>query len=525
MDRNQKESESRFDAAIFDLDGVVTRTARLHAAAWKRLFDEFLSQRSKKSGEPFVPFDVKADYLATVDGKPRYEGVRGFLESRGIDLPLGSKNDGPDRETIYGLGNRKDGYFAERLDRDGVEVFDTTIKMIQALRGLGIRVGMVTSSKHGREIVRRAGLQEIFDVEFDGNDGERLRLDGKPNPDTFLETARMLGVEPERVVVFEDAVSGVQAGRRGGFGLVVGVDRGGNRAALESAEADFVVSDLSELTVERLMNQTSRSTTVLPGALEHLSEIEARLRDRRPAIFLDYDGTLTPIVARPELAVLATEMRETVRRLARKHAVAVVSGRGLADVINLVGIEELYYAGNHGFEIRGPGGTDLRHEIGGEFLPALARARAHIAERIRSIPGAFVEDKTYSLSVHYRQSPEERVAEVEASVDAVLAEAPKLRKHLGKKVFEVRPRIEWDKGRAVLYLLKALGLDSYDVLPIYVGDDITDEDAFRALAGTGLGFLVVDEPRPSAASYALRNTDETRRLLEALADIPGREKR
>jgi trehalose 6-phosphate phosphatase len=188
--------------------------------------------------------------------------------------------------------------------------------------------------------------------------------------------------------------------------------------------------------------------------------------------------------------------------------------------VQMVGIDDLTYAGNHGFEIRGPGKTDERREIGREHLPALAAARDRISERIGDIPGAFVEDKTYSLSVHYRQSPPHRIGEVEAAVDAAVAEAPGLRKHLGKMVFEVRPRIEWDKGRAVLWLLEALGLSGEDVLPIYIGDDVTDEDAFRALAGRGLGLLVTSECVPSSAAYALRSVDETRRFLQFLSEYP-----
>jgi trehalose-phosphatase len=517
MPHDSRRFHLAFEAAIFDLDGVVTRTARIHAAAWKRLFDEYLKERSQIHGEAFVPFDERKDYLAYVDGKPRYEGVRSFLESRAIRLPFGDRHDGPSAPTACGLGNRKDRYFAELLARDGVEVFDSTLALLRSLRTNGVRNGMVTSSRHGREIVRRADLGSLFDVLFDGNDLESRNLKGKPHPDAFIETTRQLGASPERTIIFEDAVSGIEAGRRGRFGLVIGVDRGDNRAALESGGADFVVADLSELTVENLMRRGSARARQPPRALERMSEIQQRLRKKRLVVFLDYDGTLTPIVARPELALLSSEMRAAIRRLARHCTVAVVSGRALADIVSLVGIEELYYAGNHGFEIRGPAGSDLRREIGREHLPALARTRDIIAARIQDVPGAFVEDKTYSLSVHYRQSPDERVPDIERTVDSVLRETPQLRKHPGKKVFEIRPRVEWDKGRAVLWLLEALDLAGEDVLPIYVGDDATDEDAFKALARRGLGFLVSSEARPTAAAYVLKDTDEVRRFFEALA--------
>ncbi len=273
------------------------------------------------------------------------------------------------------------------------------------------------------------------------------------------------------------------------------------------------------------MTRPSETRKPLPQALESLDAIRHALVGRRLAVFLDYDGTLTPIVARPELAVLAPEMRESLRRLAAVCTTAIVSGRALADVAALVNEPDLVYSGNHGFEIRGPGGTSVQHDKGREFQSEVARARDRIAERIRDVPGAFVEDKTYSLSVHYRQAAAERKSEIEAAVDTVLADLPRLRKHFGKKVFEVRPRMDWDKGKAVLWLLTALGLDGDHVLPLYIGDDVTDEDAFRALAGRGLGLLVAEEPHDSAAAYSLRNPDEVRQLLEALVAMLGEGRR
>jgi beta-phosphoglucomutase family hydrolase len=241
-----------FDAVLFDLDGVVTRTASLHAAAWSELFDDFLRRRAAEGGEPFHPFDPTADYLAYVDGKPRYEGVRSFLAARGIVLPEGDPTDGPDAATVHGLGGRKDALFMLRLRRDGVEVFASTIALIRTLRERRVKTGVVTSSRNGRELLRAAGIENLFDVRLDGLDAEALGIKGKPDPDPFLKGAELLRVAPGRAVVIEDAISGVEAGRRGGFGLVVGVDRGGNREALAAHGADFVVADLGEVSVDEL---------------------------------------------------------------------------------------------------------------------------------------------------------------------------------------------------------------------------------------------------------------------------------
>jgi len=241
-----------FDAVIFDMDGVLTRTARLHAAAWKELFDEFLRRRSEKNGEPFRAFDADRDYLSYLDGKPRKAGIRSFLAARGIDLPEGDPDDPADAETIFALAQRKDGLFQRRLDSDGVEVFESTVALIQALHEAGVEVGIVTSSRNGRGILARTGTDVLFDAGIDGIDAEERALHGKPDPDAFLACAADLGVTPACAIVVEDAAAGVAAARKGGFGLAVGVDRGGNRRALEHCGAHVVVQDPGELDVEAL---------------------------------------------------------------------------------------------------------------------------------------------------------------------------------------------------------------------------------------------------------------------------------
>lgn len=241
-----------FDAFIFDLDGVVTRTARVHARAWKRLFDEFLRRRSQATGKPFVPFDLQADYRRHVDGKPRFDGVRSFLDSRSIEVPEGTGNGEVGTETIRSLGNRKNEYFQQELKEHGVEVFDSTAALIHALREGGIKTAVVSSSRNCPLVLEAAGLAPLFDARVDGNELQRLGLAGKPDPAMFLEAARRLGVEPARAVVIEDAVAGVQAGRAGRFGLVIGVDRGAGREQLERHGAEVVVDDLARLRFDEL---------------------------------------------------------------------------------------------------------------------------------------------------------------------------------------------------------------------------------------------------------------------------------
>ena len=238
---------ARFKAVILDLDGVVTQTARLHAEAWKRLFDEYLGKRTEGEARPF---DVERDYLLYVDGKPRQDGVRGFLESRGIHIPLGNHADSPDVETCHGLGNRKDGYFKEILRRQGPEVFEDAVDALEAWRQKGLKTAIASSSKNCAEILESAGLEELFDVRVDGTHLQRWDMPGKPAPDMFLAAARELGVQPGEAMLFEDAISGVEAGRKGEFGTVVGVARNGSADALRRAGADRVVAKLTEVSKE-----------------------------------------------------------------------------------------------------------------------------------------------------------------------------------------------------------------------------------------------------------------------------------
>jgi beta-phosphoglucomutase family hydrolase len=238
-----------YDAVLFDLDGVLTRTARVHAAAWKELFDAFLRRRSAETGEPFVPFDIEADYRRHVDGKPRLQGVEAFLASRGIELPEGTPDDAPDALTVHALGRLKDEHFLRRLVRDGVEVYEDSVALVRSLRVQEIKTAVVSSSEHAAAVLEAAGIAQLFDARVDGMDLARLALAGKPAPDTFLEGAQRLGASPARAAVVEDAVAGVQAGRAGGFGSVIGVDRGGQSLGLRAAGADVVVTSLAQVQV------------------------------------------------------------------------------------------------------------------------------------------------------------------------------------------------------------------------------------------------------------------------------------
>lgn len=502
------------DAFILDMDGVVTNTSRVHAAAWKRAFDELLRERSR-SGENFTPFDERSDYLRYVDGKPRYEGAASFLASRGISLPYGDPSDGPDEHTVHGVGNRKNHYFVEHLERYGAEPYDTTVSFIRDMLSRGYRFALFTASKNAEKVLESSGLADLFEVVVDGNDAQELDLRGKPSPDIILEAARRLGVSPDRAVVIEDALAGVEAGSAGGFATVIGVDRGEQAAELKAHGADIVVRDLSELVVEG----ERRAERWLPSALSCSERIFRSLTGGEPAIFLDYDGTLTPIVEKPWMATMSDRMRHILSELSKHCLVSIVSGRDLDNVRKMVGLEELTYVGSHGFEVLGPEGSYHEGGKGEPFLPSLAKAEEALLAVAEQIPGAWVERKKFAVTVHYRQVEEEDVPRLERMFDEVWKEFPDLRKAGGKKVFELLPNIDWNKGRMVEFLLDLMKADGARTVPLFIGDDVTDEDAFRVLADTGVTVVVSDRPRESAAKYSLRDVNEVALFLERLTGL------
>lgn len=262
-----------------------------------------------------------------------------------------------------------------------------------------------------------------------------------------------------------------------------------------------------------------QNSRVLPNALDAFDEIMARLRQGRPAVFLDYDGTLTPIVERPELAVLAPAVRQTLRELAPCYPVTIVSGRGLDDVRALVDLDQLTYAGGHGFHIQGPAGSGLRHSVGESFRSVVDRAEAALRHRLQAVSGSLVERKDLSVAIHFRQVSSDARPTVSAAVDTILEQlaGPQgLRKTHGKCVIELVPDIEWHKGHAVRWVIDALETKTGPVVPLYIGDDVTDENAFGALAEQGVGIVVTDVPRDTAATYTLQDTDEVHQLLRRL---------
>lgn len=506
----------RHDAVIFDLDGVITDTASVHAAAWKHLFDTYLAARAEGGGEEFRPF-TDEDYRRYVDGRPRYDGVAAFLESRGVSLPWGDPGDDEDAETVCGLGNRKNRQFVQQLDDDGVAVFESTVALVRRLQETGIATGVFSSSRNCEEVLEAASLGDLFPVRVDGVVADDLGLPGKPDPAVLVEATRRLGATPARTVVVEDAESGVEAGRRGGFRLVIGIDRHGQPGPLRDGGADVVVSDLAEVVVAG----GGRPLSEVPDAVAAWGEVAAVLRHRRPVVFLDFDGTLSEIVDIPSEATLVDGAAAALARLTQACPVAVISGRDLLDVRGRVGIDGLWYAGSHGFELWGPDGERHDNEEAGASLPALQEAAAELRARLGDVVGVIVEEKGFALAVHYRTVAPERADGVLAAVNDAGRRHPDLAVSHGRKVAELRPAIDWHKGRALRWVLERI-LDDPAALPVYVGDDLTDEDALAEVASDGLGIVVRSDEhgdRPTEAHVAVDGPRELCQLLGLLADL------
>ncbi len=502
------------DAVLFDLDGVVTDTAAVHAAAWQELFDGYLGGRPAAGAENHDPF-TPSDYRHFIDGKPRYDGVRDFLASRGVTLPRGSDSDGPETETICGLGNRKQELFLARVSA-GVPVFSSTVALIRQLRDAGVRVGVISASRNCALVLESAGLTKLFDVRVDGVIAAELGLPGKPDPAVLLEAAHRLGARPGRSVVVEDSEAGVAAARTGGFGLVIGVDRDDQSDdRLREHGADVVIGDLADVAVRSI----DRRMSALPDALLSFEQIAGVCAARCPAFFFDFDGTLSDIVDEPGAATLVPGADKALQSLAALYPVAVLSGRGLDDIRERIGIPGLWYAGSHGFEMIDPAGTYHANETAAQAVPALAEAAEELTERLSSMPGVMVEHKRYAVAVHYRNAAEGSAAAVTAAVHEV-GRRKGLRVTSGRMVVELRPNLDWDKGRTLDWIARKVDGEE-TLLPIFIGDDLTDEDAFDAVLHDGIGIVVQhteDGDRSTAARFSLTDPNHVREFIERMVD-------
>ncbi len=501
-------------SAIFDMDGVITDTAQVHFKAWKQIFDHYLQEEARRKKTDFVPFTLD-DYVQYVDGLSRIDGIKYFLRSRNL-LSL-DKITPQEEELIDSISQSKNKLFLDLINEEGVSVFDGTINLIKELKANNIHTAAISSSKNAHFILKKAKVINLFDAIVDGQALIQYHLKGKPDPDIFLEAAKRISAIPEETVVVEDALSGIIAGKKGQFGLVIGIDRRNKwHAEFKQQGADIVVSDLSELKLDQIKSELKKNPR---SALNSFHDIVKLLNNKHFLLFCDYDGTLTPIVKRPELAIISKEMKDLLFQLKQFCHVIIVSGRQLADIENMVGINGLYYAGNHGLEIIGPEYFATTFEKGIEFIDSVQKCYQEIIPKLSGIENYFIENKKFSLSVHYRLVNSEQILYIEKILDEIIKGYPGLIKRQGKMVFEIRPNIAWNKGSALRFLLSKLSNNDPDVIPLYIGDDTTDEDAFFEIKDYGIGVLVTENLRQTYASYYLNNPNEVYYFLKQLLAV------
>ena len=502
------------EAVVLDLEGVITQTALLHARAWKTTFDTFLKGRT--NGQAFLSMSIREDYRHHFEGKSCPDGIRSFLASRNVQLPEGSARDAPGTETLHGLGNLKDKRFLRLIEEEGVDVFADTVARIRQWRAEGKKIAVVAPGKYGASILSRAGLDPLFDLRVDGAAMSRPEPAGPPAPDLFVQAARELGVPPRRVMVIQPARPGEPANSREDFGLVVGIARHAHgEEALAQYGADVIVKSLADLDIphSRPDRSSAAAAADLPPALAKLKAMGSEPFGKHLAFFLDYDGTLAPIAAHPDEARMPESVRELVRQLAGLCTVAIVSGRDRADVEKMVGLPGLIYAGSHGFDITGPDGLTMQHPEADAYLPDLYNAQRVLKSLLDDAEGVQLERKKYALAVHYRNVPEAEVAFVKDAVYRIGRATERLTITTGKKVLELRPALDWHKGKAVGWIMEALHLDPAKVVPIYLCDDVTGEDAFRFVRNSGVGILVGEHGGPTQAVYRLEDISQVEQLL------------
>jgi alpha,alpha-trehalase len=397
-----------------------------------------------------------------------------------------------------------------------VHAFDSTVPLLRRLRAVGAATAVYSSTRNCAQVLRAAGIDELVSVRVDA-----VETGGELGPAVLIETATRLKVRPGRCVVIGHDPAVLRAGSDGGFGLVICLDYTEHGDEMTSCGADALIGDLAEISVR----SGDGAISTIPDALQAYSQLKELVTGRRPAVFLDFDGTLSDIVKHPESATLVDGAAEALQALATRCPVAVISGRGLADVRDRVKVEGLWFAGSHGFELVTPAGIHDENTAAAPAVDTLARTAAQLAEELSDTPGILVEPKRFAVAVHYRNVDPEHIDRVIAAVHR-LGRSESLRVTTGRKVIELRPNIAWDKGKTLNWMLDQIAegdrtADYETLLPIYIGDDITDEDAFDAVRLEGVGIVVRAEEntdRPSAASFSLESPSAVVQFIQHLAD-------
>lgn len=492
---------------IFDMDGVITQTATLHFKAWKITIENFFTQI----------FDEKKlftenDYFHYLDGMTRKEGVANYFLNIGLSEDMLKGIYKNLEECIEDLCKKKNTLLLQILSEETVECFPDSLKFIEFLLLQDYKIGLISSSKNCLPILKKTQIDNIFSVYVDGLFCEQMNLPGKPHPAIFLEAAKRLDLLPEECLIVEDAIAGVCAAKKGGFG-VVALDRK-NKLYKDflKFQPDFVLNDLSS-NQTFLYHQLRKHATLQPGFKSLSCIMDLIENENQLAIFLDYDGTLTPIVETPDKAVLSQRMFHCLTQLSQNYLTVIMSGRELKNLKKLINVPTIFYSGNHGLEFIAPNDEIVSYQVGEEFKEELSFVYLHLVSLLRTIEGCIVENKKYSLSIHYRLVSESKHLYISQVIDEVLSDCPNLIRHSGKKVFEIRPNIIWNKGVASAFILNNLKLKNPNIIPLYIGDDLSDEDAFETFDKGGITIKVMDQPETTKAHYFLNSPSEVENFL------------
>ncbi len=498
-----------YDAVIFDLYGVLKDAASIQRQSWASLFNDQLARRPAYRGENHSLF-TDDDYDRLLRGKPGPDGVADFLASRGIALPRGAASD-TGENTICGLVNRQRRLYAELLDRD-VPLLAAMVTLTRKLREAGVAAVAQAPSLDGQPLSGVGavgdGLLDVFIEPAAGGLGANPGLVVLPDASHVREAASAVGVRPHRAVVVGDNPVGLAAGREAGFALVVGVDGAGERSG---AEADVMVADLSDIAVRTGDKRISE----IPNALESYGQLAGIAIGRESVLFLNYDVVLPQTVSDPGAIAHMAKAAQALGNLAALSPVVVISGRDVADIRERVGIPEVWYAGNHGFELLEPDGSHHEHDGAAAAVPVLADAADELRDILADIPGLQLVHKRFAVAVHYPAAAAEHIDDIVATTQRV-GKLRKLRVSTGHTLVELRPDIAWDEGTRLAWIRSHVDKPR-SLIPIYIGGDLTDEDAFDAVALGGVGIAVrhdSDGDRRTAARFVLNGPDEVGEVLE-----------
>jgi trehalose 6-phosphate phosphatase len=382
----------------------------------------------------------------------------------------------------------------------------------------GLKTAVIISGKNS-EHLKNSDMISVFDKKIYSDFSGKSESGNKSSSNILIKATGELGVSPDLTVFVGDAEADVQAGKEGEFAFSIGINKNHNKTLLYEAGADVVIDNLHELELYEEKGTKPYFTQSLPSVFSIKPKFFEMIWHKKIVIFLDYDGTLTPIVKQPEDAVLSDRMRETLEELTKFYTVAIVSGRDMKDVMHFVKLDQIIYAGSHGFRISGPDDMYMENEKAKKMLGKLDEIEKELRNKLENkIKGVKIERKHYAIAVHYRNSPEDQIDKIVNIAEQMISKHTGFKKGEGKKVVEVRPDLNWHKGKALYWILDAVGLSKDpNICPMYIGDDITDEDAFKAIADNGIGILVGTHKQPTAAQYKLENVDQVQEFLQSMS--------